>query len=127
MSTIEPVFKITRIATKISSISVEMPIQTERSFDGYLKVHMPLLDIMIWAKDQEYVEEAVKAALIGLCLAAEQFGKGMEKELESMGWILTGKEADSSIFTYDSVNRKTILERIMRTSDNYINKQLQIA
>lgn len=60
MSTIEPSIKIVRNGAQLVSIEVVMPIRIEKSFDGSLKVRMPLFHTQTWARDEADVEIAVE-------------------------------------------------------------------
>jgi hypothetical protein len=65
-----------------------MPVRVEKSFDGYLRVYIPLFHTQTWAKDESDVEKAIEEFVIDFCKEAEKSGEGFEKELQEIGWVV---------------------------------------
>ncbi len=130
MNTTEANIKITRIGTKIVSLSVFMPIWNKHSDHGNLLVQIPLLGIDTIAKDENDAEKAIEEAITSFCIVAEKFGQGVEKELLSLGWTAIDGETGEPMLGYtvsDNSDTDIMLERLMQTGDNYVNQHLEIA
>ena len=126
MSTIEPIIKIARTAGKLTSIAVVMPVKSEWSFDGYLKIHIPLFDSISWAKDETGIEKAVETDIILFCKVAEKHGRGIEKELQSLGWVIVDESSTELVLKYNINKADHARRQILRTGQNHINKRLQL-
>ena len=127
MNTTEANIKITRNGDKISSISVFMPIWNKQSDHGNLLVQLPLLGIETIAKDEIDAEKAIEEAIASFCIVSEKFGQGIEKELQSLGWIQIDGETGEPVLGYNVSDTDVMLERLMLTGENYINQHLEIA
>lgn len=119
--------KITRTGNKLSSISVLMPIWNKLSDHGNLIVSLPVLGIDTIAKDENDSEKAIEEAIISFCIVAERFGQGIEKELQSMGWVMVANDNNEPVLGYNISDPDAILERILLTGESYVNTHLEIA
>ena len=127
MSTVEANIRITRGGSKITSISVFMPIWNKQSDQGNLFVQLPLLGIDTIAKNEEDSEKAIEEAIASFCIVAEKFGQGLEKELQSLGWLVVNGETSEPALGYNVSDTDALLERLMQTGENYVNQHLEIA
>ncbi len=118
MRTFEHSIKIFRRAEKLAAIEVNMPIKTERSFDDYLKVHLPLFDIHTWAKDESGIEKSVETTIKLFYLASEEWGEGMVRELQALGWKIINDKPAEQVLVYNN--------QVFRTDPNHFIKRLQL-
>lgn len=126
MFTTEANIVLTRSAEKLTSVSVSMPVWTNKSdFDDNLIVRLPLLSIETIAKDDLDAETAIREAIISFCLAAEKFGQGVEKELQSLGWNETDDNGNP-VLGFCVSETDELLERLLKTGDNYVNTEIAI-
>lgn len=119
--------RIFRKGDKITSISVFMPIWSEESDCGLLNVRLPLLGIDTIAKDEKDAEVAIEEAISSFCLIAEKFGQGIEKELQSLGWVAVDKKTGEPILGYNVADADSLIERLMQTGQQYVNPHLELA
>jgi len=126
MRIIEPSIIIGRTGDKLTSISVAMPVKVERSFDGSLKVNLPLFGTHSWANDENGVEKAVEAEVILFCRGAEKFGDGIEKELQYLGWKMVSVKDEVRVFAYRVSNTDVRLAGMLRKDPNHFNRRLEI-
>jgi len=107
-----------------------MPVWNKQSEHENLIVQLPLLGIQTIAKDEKDAEKAIEEAIISFCIVAERFGQGIAKELQSLGWTTIDGLTGEPLLGYtvsDESDSDALLERIMQTSDKYINPHLEIA
>lgn len=126
MSTIEPSIKIVRSGEKLISIMVVMPIRVEETFDGYLRIYMPLFHTQTWAKDESDVEQAVEDTIIDYCKDAEKFGLGLEKELLEMGWDFKDDKAKEPVLEFEIKNIGNALDRLLGVSKRRFSKNMEL-
>lgn len=124
MSTSEANIKITRRAGKLSVISVSMPVWSKISSHDNLLIKLPLLGIDTIAKDEMDAEKAIEEAIISFCIVADRFGKGVERELEALGWKIFSRDKDAPGLEYEVPESQDMLERLLETGENYANPHL---
>lgn len=127
MSTIEAEIQITRTGNKVIAISFKIPVWTEKSFDGSIKVNIPYICNTVWVDDMQEVSKAVEETMHGDCIIAEKLGKGIEKELEGIGWIVVEKNGTRSILKYNTSNIDRDISRALKKSGNCVEQNLQVA
>jgi hypothetical protein len=114
--------EIFRQAGKLTSISVIMPTWTKQEHDDTLSVNIPLFGIKTVAKDEEDAEVAIEEAIKSFCIIAEKCGKGLERELETLGWSFVNENETYSLLTYSVSETNVVMEQIMQTGDQYVHK-----
>lgn len=115
--------KINKNGGKVIFISVAMPICVQRNNFGNLSVQLPLLDFETIASDGTDAKKAIKEAIVSFCIIAEKFGRGIEKELQELGWENEGE--DNLVFKINGTG--SILEEIFNTGESYVNPHLRVA
>lgn len=118
--------KIFRNGETLTCISVNMPTWAKETNQGNLLVKLPLLGIETIAKDEIAAERAIEEAIASFCIAAEEFGQGVEKELQALGWVLVDSESGEPLFGYNVSEADALLKRLMQTGENYVNPHLEI-
>ncbi len=79
--------KITRSNGNLISAEVAMPVWQKKDISGQFTASLPLLgDVQTWAETEEDLEVAVFELFECFCIASEEYGTGLENELESLGW-----------------------------------------
>lgn len=68
----------------LHSISLVMPVWIKN--DGILTIDLPFFKTKTYARTEAEVDKAIEEAVKSFCIASERFGKGVEKELELLGW-----------------------------------------
>lgn len=126
MTTQEANIKITRNENKITSISVLMPIWNKESDHGNLLINIPLLGIETIARHENDADKAIEEAIVSFCIVAEKFGQGIEKELQTLGWQKIDSSTGEPEIGYNVSNPDDVLDRLIRTGDNYVNPHLEI-
>jgi len=124
MDTIEANIKITREKDKHVSVSVNMPIWNKRTEDGNLKVMIPFLGIDTIASNEADAESAVGEAICSFCIVSDKFGRGIEKELQELGWTLMLDDAGDPVWGYSFT--EPVLDRIVNTGESYVNDHLEL-
>jgi len=119
--TTEATIKITRNGSRVTSISVSMPIWTKLNDSGNLSIQIPFFSIGTIAKNENDAEKAIEEAIVSFCIISEKFGQGIEKELQVLGWKTI--EADSLEY---EINTDSVLEEIFKTGENYVNPHLEL-
>lgn len=118
-TTNEATIKLLMEDGKITSISIFMPIWEKPSDQGNLFIHLPLLGLETLAKDSNDGETAIKEAITSFCMIAEKFGQGLEKELETLGWVHIDGETDEPVLGYNISDTDAVIERIMQTAYSF--------
>jgi hypothetical protein len=119
MKTSEANIEIVRIDGKLVSISVIMPTWNKVEHDKGISVNLPLLGIKTWAKNDDDAEIAIEEAIKSVCIVAERFGRGIETELEAIGWSMIHKSDSLALLNFSVESTNTVLEQIMETGDQY--------
>lgn len=127
MNTIDANIEITRHGKTLFSVSVIMPTWNKMEDDNVLSVNIPLLGIKTFAKNEDDAEEAVKEAIQCFCLSAEKFGQGLEKELQTLGWLRSKNEEKHVLLDYSVSDNNYVLEQIMQTGEQHAYADLEIA
>lgn len=127
MNTREANIKITRNGNKLTSISVFMPIWDKKSDHGNLLIQLPLLGISTIANDESDADKAIEEALTSFCIVAERLGEGVEKELQALGWVVVDNESGEPELGYNVSDPDDVLDRLIKTGENYVNSHLAIA
>ena len=107
-------------------ISVFMPVWNKQSDHGNLLVHLPLLGIDTIAKDEKDAEIAINEAIKSFCIVAHKFGQGIEKELQSLGWVRVHSETGEPLLGYNVAQTDEVLDRIFQTGDSFVNPHLEV-
>ncbi len=108
--------EITRADHKLSSVSVIMPTWNRKGSDGKLYASIPFLGLETCGVDEDDLEVAVKEAFICFCLAAEEYGLGLESELEFLGWTQVEERSDTHSILNNFPSNKGI-EAALSTGD----------
>lgn len=108
--------EITRAKGKLMSIKAFMPTWQRSGYDGKIYISIPFFGIETYAISEESVDQAINEAIQCFCIAAEQVGKGLEEELEDMGWKLE-KEKDHSYMDIESSS--PAIDFMLNTGDPY--------
>lgn len=110
--------KISRRGGELVGVSIIMPTWLEKRENGSFCVKLPLLgDIQSYAESEEDVTVAVNEVVELFCRAAEKFGKGLEKELELLGWVQSlpkAKNKTVALLRYKS-NNSPVFESMAQT------------
>lgn len=119
MNTNEILFEITRENGVLTSAKIIMPTWSRTGEDGNVYVKLPLLgEISTFGVDEEDADIAIREAFECFCIVAEKHGKGLEKELELLGWNRAKKK--SPIKHYALLNFKVhnpAFNNITKTGD----------
>jgi hypothetical protein len=107
------------------SLSVIMPIW-KKEHDGHISVRIPFFGIKTIASNEDDIHEAVEESLMCFIISAEKFGKGLESELEGIGWILHEKHGDNSLMDFHAFHENTIVEQIMETGEPFARHHLDM-
>lgn len=85
----EPTIEIARRDGVLISIKAIMPTWQKKLEDGSIEVSLPMLGGAIAHVDSETeIEDTITNMFKGFCLMVEKHGKGLEHELEIIGWKL---------------------------------------
>lgn len=126
MSTIETSIKIVRNEGKLISVAVVMPIRVEKNTDGNFSVYMPLFYSEALAKDESDVEKVVEESVIDYCRDAEEFGPGLETELQELGWEIIDDKANEPAFEFYIRNVVATLDPLSKYKMRSFNKNLEL-
>ena len=110
---------IARVKGELSTISVVMPIWIKR--EDFISISIPMLMLKTVASNEEDINKAIEGTIKCFCIAAEKFGKGLEAELEALGW----EKNDSSLEF--SMPDNEVIEEILKTGQMIALKDLLIA
>ena len=86
MNTNEILFEISRENGVLTSAKIIMPTWSRVGEDGNIYIEIPLLELSTFGANEEDAEVAIKEAFECFCILAEKHGKGLERELELLGW-----------------------------------------
>ena len=111
---------------KLSSISVVMPFWDKTLEDESLLIDIPMFTIQTSATDDLDALIATREAITAFCLSAERFGKGLETELRSIGWIFTEQKEDFSSLSFNIPSQNFVVDRMIQTGEQFADK-LEIA
>lgn len=94
MNANEILFEISRDKSGIlTSAKIIMPTWSRVGEDGNVYIQIPLLgEISTFATNEEDAEIAITEAFECFCILAEKQGKGIERELELLGWSRVEKK-----------------------------------
>ncbi len=98
------------------SINVIMPVWHKEVNDA-VKVEMPLLGLSNYASNENEIQTAVDETVLCFCIAAQKYGKGIDAELNKMGW----SNYANSTLEFDAYEENDVMESIMNTGDQYVN------
>jgi hypothetical protein len=123
----EPIIEVIRKDGKLSSVKVIMPTWNELGEDNKIYTKMPMLGgIVTYAINELDADIAVKEAIHCFCVAADKFGMGLEKELESIGWNIVSKNDEHIILSIHS--EMPAFELMLETGDTKaLNIELEAA
>lgn len=107
-------------------VCVDIPICHQQSIDGSLKVYSHLLGAQSWAKDEKDLEKMVEEEIMAFCILAENFGDGIEKELQVLGWRIEYQDADESLLIYKPPESEIGFALRQHVNEQRFQKQLQI-
>jgi hypothetical protein len=98
-----------------------MPIWNKIEDNGHISISIPLLGIETFSNSENDIEQFVKEALTCFCIIAEKHGRGVEKELEALGWKTDASAKNSKADHILSVNPATpIYAGMMKTGDRAV-------
>lgn len=101
----------------LKSISVALPVWAKVSDDGSLSVDVPILGIKTSAKDESDVDSAIREAIHLFCLNSEEFGNGLENELELGGWNFSNRKFSKSSLYWGTDD--DIIDSILETGNPF--------
>lgn len=111
----------------LSKISVIMPKwNTPEEDDSICGINIPLFGLKTFAKNEDDAKVAIKEAILCFCISAEKFGKGIEVELQALGWSLEEEDKNRVLLAYKVSSSDVVLEQIMQTGEPYSNDNLEI-
>lgn len=116
MKSISATIDIQRVEGKLTSIKVLMPTWNQFCEDNSINVEMPVFGISTQVSEESEIDEAIKEAIIIFCIASEKHGKGLEKELEVIGW----KKERGQTKSHALLNvqpKTTMFEQMMSTGE----------
>lgn len=108
--------RIERKKNLLAAVEVIMPVWSKKSGDGFLEISLPLLNISTWAKDEDDSEIAIQEAVAGFCWVCEKHGKGLDKELEHLGWHKDQKNSAETFFNLES--ESILFESLLNTGES---------
>lgn len=86
METMEANIEIVRSGSTLPFVKIILPIWEKPTDDGFILVSIPFLNLETIAETSDEIEIAAEEAIHCFFIAAEKFGQGLEKEIESLGW-----------------------------------------
>lgn len=107
---------------KLLSASIAMPIWDKVGDDDFLAVNIPLFGLKTFATDEVDAEIAINELLTAFCINAEKFGNGLESELKLIGWTFVEQTKDFTSMTYAVSNSNSVLDQIMQTGEQVVQK-----
>lgn len=122
MKITEANIEINRKDGKLTSVSVAMPIWDKVGNDDFLSINIPLFGMKTFAKNELDAENAINEALTLFCINSEKFGKGLENELKLIGWGFNEQKQDFTSMTYSVANSNSIIDQIMQTGEQVVQK-----
>jgi hypothetical protein len=103
-----------------------MPIRVEKNADGNFRVYMPLFYTETVAKNESDVEKAVEESVLDYCRDAEEFGPGIETELQEQGWVIIDDKANEPAFEFYIRNVVATLAPLLKYKMRSFNKNLEL-
>ena len=119
--------EISKRRGRLHTVNVFMPIWTDSSNDGSIDVRIPLFDISTSAFNEEDVDSAVKECIQLFCLNAEEFGRGVEVELKSLGWNMVESKKNISTLSFGVSERNSVFNNVLQTGSPFMSQRLQLA
>lgn len=124
MKTSEGNIRVSKISEGILSVSVMMPKWEKTNIEDLILINLPLLGLETIAVNEEDIDTAIDEAIESFCHQSERFGRGLVKELISLGWKTQIESESDTVLVFEmSSNKNTvkdiIIERIMETGDQY--------
>ncbi|WP_461070579.1 hypothetical protein [Spirosoma horti] len=93
-----------------------MPTWNRVGSDQKIYANIPFLKLEAYGTDEQDVEVAIKEALTCFCLASEEFGLGLEADLEYLGWTkVEPTDQGHSVLQAKSDNRA--FDAVLETGD----------
>jgi hypothetical protein len=112
----EPIIEVIRNSGKLTSIKVIMPTWNELGEDNKVYTKMPMLGgLVTYSLNELDSDLAVKEAIQCFCSAAEKFGIGLEKELQSLGWKIVSENENHIVLSIQS--EMPVFELMLETGD----------
>lgn len=126
MKTSEANIKLVKRDNKISSLSVIMPMW-QKAEDEAVIVNIPLFNIKTFARNEEGAIVAIEESLKCFCISAENFGKGVEIELQLLGWQIVSEDDNETLLNFSLQSDSVVLEQIYPTVDfDFLDKELSL-
>lgn len=113
MRTTDANIEICRANNVLQSISLIMPVWHKCNEDGFIEIHMPLFGLKTIASNEEAIEKAVTEAVHCFAISAEKFGKGLEFELQMLGW----QSADEEESLLQFIAPNDVFQQVIETGD----------
>lgn len=123
---IEANIEITR-ANGLVTISVSMPTWNKQTDSGFVEVSIALLGIRTFARDQDDAERAISEAIQCFCIQADRFGRGLDKELEDLGWHLQHEQATIKLMDFPIQKNNLVMDQLMQAGEPFARRALAIA
>jgi hypothetical protein len=115
---IEATLELNRRNGKLSEVKVIMPTWNLLCEDGTFTVEIPVFEMSTQVTHEDDAEDAVTEAIKIFCLAAEQHGMGVERELQLLGWSESEEHESSEDHTLLNVAPPTgMFAQMMQTGD----------
>ena len=75
------------------SIKAFMPVWERKSSsnDGQTYIQIPLLGLETYGRGEKDIDMAIREAIAAFCVVAIRHGKGIDKELQLLGWEATSR------------------------------------
>ena len=105
--------------TKITKISVVMPIWSKQIAENVIAVNIPLFGLKTYIRNEDETQNAVDESLKCFFIASEKYGIGIEGELTSLGWKSVNK-------SMEFMQENPVMEQMMETGEQYYD-QLELS
>lgn len=88
--------ELSRVNGILKEVSISNLIWTKQNSFGSTEICLPFLGIYTSSPSENEIDVSIEEAIKGFCIACEKYGKGLESELESIGWI--NLDSDRHVF-----------------------------
>lgn len=122
MKITEASIEIIRKDGKLFSVFVTMPIWDKIGEDDFLSINIPLFGIKTFAKNEVDAEIAINEVLQSFCINSENYGKGLENELKTIGWEFLEQDSSFTSMAYRVPNSNSVIDSIMQTGEQVVQK-----
>lgn len=111
---VKPTIEVIRKDHKLQSVKMSMPFW-KHSNNGIDQIKLPLISLNTYglSNNEEDLSKALNESIRVFCKASEEFGLGLESELEIAGWNRVNVSSNTSIFQLDF--KMAVLDDVMDT------------